>query len=451
MIEVIGINDWKRLGKRYAVFGLAALLCGGAMVKFLSTVPDASCSALVHEVYIWQRAWTPEVADAVKEAGSVADGFCPLSAQISWREGKPLVAWPRVAWQELAATHKRLTVAIRVDPLTADLLADPANESSVCDVADKVLQKAKAAGAEVAELQLDLDAAESQLQAYARWVVALKKHVAPIRVTFTALPSWLHCDAFCPLAKSGDGYVLQVHAAERPSPLSKHLCDATKARRWALEAAHAAPGIPFRVALPTYTYEIAFDANGHRLGVVAEGERKAWPPDSSVVYLCANASELAALCEGWKSQRPAEMTGVIWYRLAVSNDEKNWRWATLRALMQGREPRSSLELQSTASDKGRLLDLTLHNSGEADAEWPREVIASLHQDGFESGDAVVPGMSVSLVDGEAKFAVLPHAGIAMSALSRIIRPGESVALGWLRRRTSVHESPSFVIHECLSD
>lgn len=79
----------------------------------------------------------------------------------------------------------------------------------------------------------------------------------------TALPAWLNQPAFKRLISAVDDYVLQVHSLERPnSPEAAFtICDPAAARRAVERAAQFA--VPFRVALPTYGYAIAYDRQGH--------------------------------------------------------------------------------------------------------------------------------------------------------------------------------------------
>ena len=118
------------------------------------------------------------------------------------------------------------------------------------------------------------------------------------------------------------------------------LCDAANARRWVEQAGRL--GVPFRVALPTYTDRIAFTADGKLLATEAEGATHAWPEGTVLRAFRPNAADLAALVGEWTKDRPASLTGLLWYRLPVSTDAQNWRWPTLAAVMQGRPPRHEL-------------------------------------------------------------------------------------------------------------
>jgi hypothetical protein len=143
------------------------------------------------------------------------------------------------------------------------------------------------------------------------------------------------------------------------------------ATNWVNEAAKI--GIPFRVALPTYTYLVAFDAEGKPKGVAAEGPSARWPAEYRVTRWEAKPDSMATLIQQWKQSHPAMMRGLIWYRLPVSTDSLNWRWTTLASVMQGRPPVSDLRMESS---EGQLCDIVCRNYGERDEPLPDEIIAS---------------------------------------------------------------------------
>ncbi len=105
-------------------------------------------------------------------------------------------------------------------------------------------------------------------------------------LSITALPTWLERSGFKGLASSAGSYVLQVHSLERPKDINTRfeLCDSKAARR-AVDLAGKV-GVPFRVALPTYGYLIAFDSEG-KYWAVGEGP-SGWP----VLFKARNCGNL---------------------------------------------------------------------------------------------------------------------------------------------------------------
>ena len=231
-----------------------------------------------------------------------------------------------------------VSLALRVGPFPGPFTANDKVALFLGDLAASLVQRPKTNGVSVSELQVDFDCATSKLDGYRVWLEAIQRRVAPLPVTITALPSWLRSSAFKRLAQAAPNYVLQVHSVERPSSFDAPftLCDPANAQR-AVERAGRI-GVPFRVALPTYGYVLAFDKSGKFLGLSAEGPARAWPADAKLRQVDSNPRELAALVQGWTARRPAAMRGVIWYRLPVATDSLNWRWPTLGALLAGRIP-----------------------------------------------------------------------------------------------------------------
>ena len=64
----------------------------------------------------------------------------------------------------------------------------------------------------------------------------------------------------------------------------------------------------------------------------------AWPPGTRTIEFSTNSDDTATLVKEWLSARPAELKEIIWYRIPVATDQRNWRWPTLTAIMAGRKP-----------------------------------------------------------------------------------------------------------------
>jgi hypothetical protein len=66
------------------------------------------------------------------------------------------------------------------------------------------------------------------------------------------------------------------------------------------------------------------------------------------------------------------MDGLVWFRLPVADDQLNWPWPTLDAVLAGRAPRRELVAEAHAAEPG-LIEIKLRNAGEADLAWPSRV------------------------------------------------------------------------------
>jgi hypothetical protein len=223
-----------------------------------------------------------------------------------------------------------------------------------------------------------------------------------------------------------------VHATTQPRFAAPEtaVCEAADARRWVEQAGRL--GIPFRVALPTYTYRVAFHPDGRFLGIEAEGTPRVWPAGTVLRAFRPNAEHLANLIHDWKHDRPACLTGLLWYRLPVAGDTQNWRWPTLSAVLQGRAPRSGLRVEKS---NGAPSDLVLVNFGEADAPLPARIIATSAgpieaTDGAGGYQAQLSGEAVTFVRSPTLDLVrLP--------------PGARHPIGWLRASAGIQiQQPS---------
>jgi hypothetical protein len=323
--------------KRLITLAVLLLLAAGLAAWFFLfwRAPHVS-GPLRQEVYVWQRAWTQPVREAVSQHGTNFAVITVLRAEISWTTNRqPQLTRANVDYETLTKVRRPIGLALRIGtyagPFTNDAIA-----SFITDTASRIVSEARTNNVTLAELQIDFDCAESKLDGYRGWIEAIQRRVAPLPVTITTLPSWLDSRAFKRLAAVATNYVLQVHSVTRPknSAATFTLCDPRAARR-AVESAGRI-GVPFRVALPTYGYQMAFAADGKFISLAAEGPRPNWPTNALIRTVESNPAELAELVRDWRASRPAAMRGVIWYRLPVGSDKFNWNWSKLDEVMKGR-------------------------------------------------------------------------------------------------------------------
>ena len=181
--------------------------------------------------------------------------------------------------------------------------------------------------------------------------------------------------------------------------------------------------VPFRVALPTYGYLLAFDRNGQFIGLSAELLGKNWPPDAQLREVRSDPLEVAELVQHWTTNRPPALRGVIWYRLPVAVDNFNWRWPTLSAILDSRLPRESLRAQARRVEAG-LVEINLVNDGEIDISSRVAVEVRWQNSRLVAGDGL---SGFELVDAGASAA-------KFQTTSQLFRlpAGESRVIGWLR-------------------
>ncbi|MBI2876616.1 MAG: DUF3142 domain-containing protein [Candidatus Tectomicrobia bacterium] len=316
-------------------------------------------------------------------------------------------------------------MALRIGPYPGPFAAQDGLTTLMVDLAASLVAEAGKHHLALAELQIDFDCADSKLSGYRLWVEAIRRKVAPVPVTLTALPSWLSRREFEGLAAASDGFVLQVHSLAWPTgtdaPFS--LCDPAAARRAVERAARL--GMPFRVALPTYGYVMAFDREGRPVGISAEGLSVAWPREVRRLDVHADPAAMAALVRAWTADRPASLQGIVWYRLPTSEDRLNWQWPTLATVMAGRAPRGALQAEARRPQPG-LVEIDLVNAGNADR--PLQVVVSLRwrEARLVAGDAL---QGFEWIDaGPTEVRLHPTTNLALVRLG----PGQRRMIGWLR-------------------
>jgi len=272
---------------------------------------------------------------------------------------------------------------------------------------------------EIEEFQFDFDCAQKNLASYRTWLRTLKPIVRPARFVVTVLPAWLESSEFLQLVREADGYVLQVHSVPISTGAAATLSDSRLAHAWVRKAAQF--GKPFSVALPTYRCAAGYGPDGKLLSVAMDSIQPIWPPGTRVLEFGANADEIAALVNDWQKARPPELRELIWYRVPIATDTRNWRWATLSAVMAGRLPEHKIDI---VQDGENPVDLSIFNAGEADEQLSADVTATWSGTELTAADAL-SGWNVRSENGRAVFNVTASRGLRLP-------PGSTRKIGWLR-------------------
>jgi len=146
-----------------------------------------------------------------------------------------------------------------------------------------------------------------------------------------------------------------------------------------------------------------------------------WPPDTRVLELETDADAVAELVAELRKNRPGNLRELLWYRLPVPTDARNWRWPTMAAVMAGRKPKHQLSVQQEGANP---IDLSIVNAGEADEQMRLNITAKWSETGLEASDALF-GWSVRSEDGLAVFNSVAQNGFRFP-------PGAARKIGWLR-------------------
>lgn len=389
---------------------------------------------LPHSAFIWQRSWTAPVASAVEDAPELIQSLIPLAAEIHWEGGSPQVARIHPDWDVLAQRSPSIGLAIRVLVPPVPLTPQHPAVARLIETMLEGRQEAEQQGLEVTEIHLDLDCPTSRLREYAAWLPTVREALGDTALSITTLPTWLDSRDFPALIAACDDYVLQVHSLEMPTNRRSiaPLCDAERTSLWIEQAARL--GRPFRLALPTYSYQLAFDDAGQFIGLVAEQDPIAPQSATSWVTLESNASELATLVETLAEDRPALLTGICWFRLPVATDDGNWPMITFEQVMRGIVPAPLLACDTETSRSG-LIDLSIRNSGTASTDQAIKVECRWEGDAEPFVEAL-PGIKVERSGSSVRF--------TLSAARHRLPPGARCGVGWLRFPTSTEVSADVV-------
>ena len=369
--------------------------------------------------YIWQREWTSAVIDSLRETQRRMNGVVLLGAEINFGAKSPKIAKTSIDWEAVRRQTQYCSVALRVAPFAGPFRAGDAPARVIVDVAKQLLDDAAAHDVKIEEFQFDFDCAQKNLDAYRTWLSILRPIVHPLRFVITVLPAWLDDPNFLPLVRETDGYVLQVHSVPISARGSATLCDLKLARGWIARAGKLR--MPFSVALPTYRCAAGYTPDGELLSVAMDSVQPSWPPGTRILEFAADADDIAALVHELQKARPPQLRELIWYRVPIATDTRNWRWPTLAAVMAGQTPKHQLNVQQEGANP---IDLSIVNAGEADEQLSLHVTAKWSEAGLEASDAL-SGWSVRSENGLAVFNSVAQNGFRLP-------PGATRKIGWLR-------------------
>lgn len=268
-------------------------------------------------------------------------------------------AWPPglSPWAALRATGKTLSLSVRIGTRHALGGADEPDLAEGLALLRQGWAEAQVAGVTVAAVQVDFDCPSRLLGAYADRIASAKRAWPEVRLTVTALPTWLQEPGFTRLIAAADGWTLQLHGTQRPN-LAKPapLFAEVPALGW-IEQAESF-GQPFRIALPTYAYLACYSASGAYLGVRAESAEL--PKGTARTQgLPADPAQVVRLLAQLEDRRHALVLGVDWFRLPFPGDRQNWTmagWAQVIA-RQGMPSACLLEVKAD----GPLVDVAVVN------------------------------------------------------------------------------------------
>jgi hypothetical protein len=349
----------------------AACACLSACTPSSPNTPRTS-GPLPQQAYVWQQNWTPEVQNAVDLLSPQFNELVLLAGVINLNPKTTARTKIDIPWSSIP-TNTQLSIALRIHSFQGPYSISKNPFLQLSSFVHELVTNTSPAHP-LTSLHLDFDCPTSKLADYASWVHALQKQIHPLPITITALPSWIHHQAFKQLAHTAHQVVLQVHGLHLPSspdaPFS--LCDPAEASRAVenLSRLHT----PFTVALPTYGYQLLFNASHQLVDVIAEESPSTNPDHLEIRETWTDPATITHLIQLWTHDRPASMTSIIWYRLPIETDQRNWSWPTLQSVMQGVPPTPQLELRAIRQPDASTT-ITLSNVGTADDRTPSMITA----------------------------------------------------------------------------
>ena len=332
--------------------------CGRADKSASATAAsDASSPVAAHTgfpqgAYIWQRIWTPEHRGVLANSHELFAELRVLAAQLQSGEGWSEV---HVDLDALRIDGRDVRPVIRLDGRLPTLDANDIATRSAGVVTDW-----RAAGVRVDGIEIDFDCPSARLDEYARLLDTLKTKLPhDTTLSITISPDWIGTSALPALQDRADEAVLQLHAVSDPA---HGLFDAPQASQFIAQFA-ALTKKPFRIALPSYGS--AADA-----AMSAASDTTTQPGERHELH--ADPLAVAKLLRDLEHAHPANLQGVLWFRLPLPGDRRAWPLATLAAVIHAQPLQSKLIADVRANSNGAL-DLEVANRGTLEAALPAQV------------------------------------------------------------------------------
>jgi hypothetical protein len=380
---------------------VALMLCVVGVSASTSQI-NLRATPLPNDAYVWQRVWTPTVMAAARRSSDLVRSWRILVAEAD-RSGR----WTRVSvpWAELRATARPIVAVLRMDGRL--------NEERMSALLDQVAAMVDDIEGPLAGVEIDYDCPTSRLATYARFLAGLRTRLpASIRLSITALPTWMNSVDLERLVPPLDEMVLQVHAVDEPR---RGLFNPARAESRVRDFARRID-LPFRVALPAYDVRVTW----HRDGALAsvEGEVPLLTGAASGETLRAAPEAVVAFLHAMRRAAPDNLVGVAWFRLPTDADRRAWSPGTWRAVLTDRLSPSRLSASLVPAEAADLWTVTLSNDGAVDAVLPRQVRLD---------------HACTMADGANGFHLVRGEPLALTGSGNgRLRPHDTRIIGWAR-------------------
>lgn len=394
--------------------------CGGSGQ---SALPATTNHPLTQDAYIWQRQWTPSLAQAMQISAPHIRRWHALVAELDAR-GR----WTDITpdWTALKRDGRPLVLTVRIEGQLN--VFKEADLSAIRQHIADLLARWRAAGIVVAGLEIDHDCASARLPGYASFLGTLRAALpAGMSLSITALPTWLDSPALDALLALPDEVVLQVHAVLNPR---QGLFDPKRARDWLDKFSRRAQR-PWYVALPTYGTRVAWSPDGRIANI--ESESTTLATTAVMNELVAAPQTIAGFVAQLERERPAQLAGIVWFRLPTDEDVRAWSLPTWLAVLQRQALKPDLQLQLQPAPDSVARNVVLINAGNADIALPR-VLRINPAAACRSGD----GINGYALESDAQGRYLRR------TRDGLLRAGRQRNVGWLncqQESVALHVEP----------
>ncbi|MBK1859781.1 DUF3142 domain-containing protein [Cerasicoccus arenae] len=283
------------------------------------------------------------------------NGLSVLAAEITPTSDRNYVVSVAINYEALLRSQLPITLVVRVGSYPGPFNSEAETTQCLLDTVRKVLAESQRHGLIPLAIEIDFDAATSKLEGYRSWLKQLRAPLGNVSLSLTTLPTWMtRPNAFAELVKSADHFVLQAHSIKRPDYPDDaiELCNAEQALAWAAQAATF--DRPFQLALPTYAYQLAFDATGKLVEVSGENLAAALNSNWDYRIVRADPGTMAQVVHDLGVSTPPNCQGIIWYRMPIVGDLLNWDAVTWKTVITGHSSKPSWQVEAVAQINGSI-------------------------------------------------------------------------------------------------
>lgn len=370
-----------------------------------------SCTPQLHagfsqHIYIWQRVWHSEHAEALAQSKADFSVLRVLALQLHQAKAGPVWTQAKVDLSLLSADGRPVQLVVRLDG-QLKLLPKAVLQQKLLTLLHLWQQQ----GVKVTQLELDYDCASSQLGAYARWIKALRQLLPPkLVVSITALPDWLGKPGWSELQQQTDQLTLQVHSVLSPE---QGLFQPELAKAWAQQLAAEAQK-PFYIAVPSYHSALL----KQQQGTLVESEQALHSPgERQELWLDALAVQGFSL---WLQQQDWPLLqGLAWFRLPLPSDKRSWSYSQLQAVSSGKTLTADLKL--SLQGEAPQFELVAENHGFVAAPLPPQI--NLSGVLCSAADAV-SGYQLRLSKDKNQLQFV------LNTTETMVQPRQRLVLGW---------------------